>query len=578
MGPTFLPEGKGIFVNEGKHHGLTVRTERVSEYIGRAYGWGDLLPWISGHADRMGNPLEMETMPKIDVNMQVPDYLQRYGDQLQKVAMFGGGLYHALKLTEQGNALDAILNPPKKPKYCMKGFTPNKTEVKVPFTEIPRIANSFQRANFLDRMRWGKGFDHKNEENYPKMIAAHQATAVQAGNFMRQFSEDVHAVAVRQILINGKVEKFGWAPGAYDEFPGQFKCERDNLIVVDGGSGQLVFRHPDGNEVGEAMEYKNHCQGVAAEEQGKALKCTDMTKEMWLAVFEHHKLVERIQEHKKNGKTVVIGCTGDYRDLKAKKNKQSKAAALSFGIFTEALENAFESAPHAVIVSQEEESKWGLNDAALKMEESVIRHAKYERKPGATEVKVLLNVWDMGTGSLQMAYYLLTVTGFEELLGERVRHHGYQPFGRYATAEEISAHLRWGKPSKDSGDDEKVSASPRAARTAPAVAVTPGNCEQAAMEPVNRREVFAELARQCHSYNEDVNAIKLKLFLVKLQLGNLGKTICEKFEVASNENITFAKAGDKLDDEAWRDLAAKLCPQASQCASPTSPTARRRLS
>merc|ERR1711964_166965 len=140
-----------------------------------------------------------------------------------------------------------------------------------------------------------------------------------------------------------------------------------------------------------------------------------------------------------------------------------------------ALENAFESAPHAVIVSQEEESKWGLNDAALKMEESVIRHAKHNRNAGATEVKVLLNVWDMGTGSLQMAYYLLTVTGFEELLGERVRHHGYQPFGRYATAEEISFHLRWGKPRKQSQEDEKEPESPRAATAALAVAVTPGN-------------------------------------------------------------------------------------------------------
>merc|ERR1712096_297985 len=577
MGPTFLPEGKGIFVNEGKHHGLTVRTERVSEYIGRAYGWGDLLPWISGHADRMGNPLEMETMPKIDVNMQVPDYLQRYGDQLQKVAMFGGGLYHALKLTEQGNALDAILNPPKKPKYCMKGFTPNKTEVKVPFTEIPRIANSFQRANFLDRMRWGKGFDAKNEENYPKMVAAHQATAVQAGNFMKQFSEDVHAVAVREIVINGKVEKFGWAPGAYYEVSQQMKCGIDDILIADGGSGQLVFRRPDGNEACKPMGYKNYCQEATADQKAADLKCTEMEPEMWLAFFEHHNLVERIKEYQEKGKRVVIGCTGDYRDKNAKKDKTSTAPAPCFTVLLAALESAFKDAlaepPQAVIVSQEEESKWGLNDAALKMEESVIRHAKHKRNAGATEVKVLLNVWDMGTGSLQMAYYLLTVTGFEELLGERVRHHGYQPFGRYATAEEISAHLRWGKPSKDSGDDEKVSASPRAATTAPAVAVTPGNCEEAAMEPVNRREVFAELARQCHSYNEDIDSIKLKPFLVKLQLGNLGKTICEKFEVASNENITFTKAGDKLDDDAWRDLAAKLR-KASQC---SSPTARRRL-
>merc|ERR1711964_538618 len=140
-----------------------------------------------------------------------------------------------------------------------------------------------------------------------------------------------------------------------------------------------------------------------------------------------------------------------------------------------ALENAFESAPHAVIVSQEEESKWGLNDAALKMEESVIRHAKHKRNAGATEVKVLLNVWDMGTGSLQMAYYLLTVTGFEELLGERVKFPGWTPYGRCATEEEISAQLRWTKPRKQSQEDEKTSESPRPETAALAVAVTPGN-------------------------------------------------------------------------------------------------------
>merc|ERR1711964_705942 len=62
----------------------------------------------------------------------------------------------------------------------------------------------------------------------------------------------------------------------------------------------------------------------------------------------------------------------------------------------------------------DEEAGWALDDAAMKLEESVCRHVVADdtrKRFPEDEMKVLLMVVDMGTGSLRMAYYVMTVTG-----------------------------------------------------------------------------------------------------------------------------------------------------------------------